>query len=118
MITITPQLFEAYLKCPTKSFLRSLGETGSGNPYAEWISTRNTLYARKGIKRLREDIANYQTCARAIKDRFEMTESGFAASVDKHFLSTDGHLRNLQDRIFLTKHCAGVLPRASLLRRF
>src|SRR6516162_10300365 len=37
MIPITPQLFEAYLKCPTKSFLLSLGETGSGNPYAEWI---------------------------------------------------------------------------------
>jgi hypothetical protein len=28
---ITSDLFEAYLKCPTKCFLRSLGETGTNN---------------------------------------------------------------------------------------
>jgi len=60
MIPITPQLFEAYLKCPTKSFLLSLGETGSGNPYAEWICTQNILYAREGIRRLKEEVSNIQ----------------------------------------------------------
>lgn len=60
MTAITPQLFEAYLKCPTKCFLRSLGETGSGNPYADWICTLNSLYTREGIKRLREGVANDQ----------------------------------------------------------
>jgi predicted RecB family nuclease len=71
MITITPHLFEAYLKCPTKSFLRSLGETGSGNPYADWVSTRNALYARDGIRRLRENIADNQCIAGA--ERIERT---------------------------------------------
>jgi hypothetical protein len=28
---INPQLFEAYLKCSTKCYLKSLGETGTGN---------------------------------------------------------------------------------------
>ncbi len=64
MIPITPQLFEAYLKCPTKSLLLSLGETGSGNPYAEWICTQNILYAREGIRGLEEEVSNIQrvTC--------------------------------------------------------
>ena len=60
MIPITPQLFEAYLKCATKSFLLSLGETGSGNPYAEWICAQNILYAREGIRRLKEEVLNIQ----------------------------------------------------------
>jgi hypothetical protein len=31
---ITSALFEAYLKCPTKCFLRSQGEQGTDNAYA------------------------------------------------------------------------------------
>jgi predicted RecB family nuclease len=57
MIVITPQLFEAYLKCPTKCFLRSLGETGSENSYADWICARNARYRREGMARLRQGIA-------------------------------------------------------------
>jgi hypothetical protein len=34
---ITSNLFEAYLKCPTKCFLRSRGETGTENSYANWV---------------------------------------------------------------------------------
>jgi len=48
-MTITPHLFEAYLKCPTKCFLRSLGETGAGNPYADWVCAQNTFFRREGI---------------------------------------------------------------------
>src|SRR5215469_11662215 len=45
MIVITSRLCEAYLKCPTKCFLRSLGETGSENPYANWIDpTADSTY--------------------------------------------------------------------------
>lgn len=35
-MTITPELFGAYLKCPTKCFLRAHGEPPTGNPYAEY----------------------------------------------------------------------------------
>ena len=57
-MTITPHLFEAYLKCPTKCFLRSLGETGAGNPYADWVCAQNTFFRRVGIRRLKEGVAN------------------------------------------------------------
>ncbi len=55
MILISSQLFEAYIKCPTKCFLRSQGETGSGNPYATWIHTRNARYVSEGIRLLGEE---------------------------------------------------------------
>jgi hypothetical protein len=57
-MTITPHLFEAYLKCPTKCFLRSLGETGAGNAYADWVCAQHTFFRREGIRRLKEGVAN------------------------------------------------------------
>ena len=47
---ISISLFEAGLKCMTKCFLRSQGETGSGNPYADWVRTQAESYQEKGIK--------------------------------------------------------------------
>jgi hypothetical protein len=49
---ITSELLEAYLACPTKCYLRSIGEVGSGNTYAAWDQTRNELYRREGMGRL------------------------------------------------------------------
>jgi hypothetical protein len=54
---ITSDLFEAYLKCPTKCFLRSLGETGTNNSYANWVSTQYLSYSSEGIKQLVKDFA-------------------------------------------------------------
>jgi len=51
-MTITTYLFEAFLRCPTKCYLRSLGETGTENAYAEWVRARNETYENEGIKRL------------------------------------------------------------------
>jgi predicted RecB family nuclease len=51
-MNITSHLFEAYLKCPTKCFLRSLGETGGGNAYADWVRVRQASCRTEGIKRL------------------------------------------------------------------
>lgn len=51
---ITSALFEAFLKCPTKCFLRSNGEQGVGNAYAEWVQTTSESYRNDGIRRLSE----------------------------------------------------------------
>jgi CRISPR/Cas system-associated exonuclease Cas4 (RecB family) len=40
---LTSALFEAYLKCPTKCYLRSTGQAGSGNAYAEWVAEKADL---------------------------------------------------------------------------
>src|SRR5216684_2284005 len=54
---ITSRLFEAYLKCPTKCFLRSLGETGTQNTYANWVKEQYLSYSSEGIKQLVKSFA-------------------------------------------------------------
>ena len=49
---INPRLFEAYLKCASKCYLKSLGEAGTGNAYAEWLQAQNDICRSDGIKRL------------------------------------------------------------------
>ena len=55
-MTITSHLFEAYLKCPTKCWLRSQGEPGEGNGYAAWTQSQNEIYRSEGIRRLIEGV--------------------------------------------------------------
>ena len=43
-MTITNELFEAFLRCPTKCFLRAEGAFPSGNVYAEWVRREADLY--------------------------------------------------------------------------
>ena len=53
---ITSPLFETFLKCPTKGHLRSLGEIGSGNAYAEWVRGQNESYQREAARGLQEAV--------------------------------------------------------------
>ena len=49
---ITPDLFEAFLKYPTKRWLRATGEPPSGNAYAEWARSQNESYRATATERL------------------------------------------------------------------
>ena len=51
---ITADIFEAFLKCPTKCYLRSVGEVRTGNPCADWLQTQKESCRSEGIKRLME----------------------------------------------------------------
>src|ERR1035441_9683691 len=53
---ITPLIFDAFLKCATKGHLRSLGEVGSGNEYAEWVRAQDESYRREAARRLQEAV--------------------------------------------------------------
>jgi predicted RecB family nuclease len=53
-MTVTSHLFEAFIKCPTKCFLRSLNKTATGNEYADWARTQQVCYRSDGIQRLRQ----------------------------------------------------------------
>ncbi len=52
---ITPSLFHAYLKCPTKCWLKFGGEPATGNTYAEWVQRQNDSYRDVSIERLRSE---------------------------------------------------------------
>jgi hypothetical protein len=45
-------LFDDYLKCPTKCYLHSTGQTGTDNAYAEWVREQNDKYRKEGVQRL------------------------------------------------------------------
>jgi predicted RecB family nuclease len=51
-VTITSDLVEAFLKCPTKCFLRARAEVETGNAYAAWARTASDVFRGEGIKRL------------------------------------------------------------------
>ena len=51
-MTITPSLFEAFLKCLTKCWLRETNEQPSGNPYAEWAEAQNESFRAAQTERL------------------------------------------------------------------
>src|SRR5229473_169147 len=50
---LTSPLFDAFLKCPTKCYLRSLGEAGTGNAYATWVQTQTESYRSAEVEQLR-----------------------------------------------------------------
>jgi len=49
---ISSDLFESFLKCPTKGWLRASGEAGLGNAYAEWVKSQTTSYRTTETERL------------------------------------------------------------------
>ena len=49
---ISSDLFDAFLKCPSKCWLRAAAEPASGNAYAEWVRSQNGSYHASEIERL------------------------------------------------------------------
>ena len=49
---ISSDLFHAFLKCPTKCWLRAAVEPASGGAYAEWVNSQNGSYQTTEIERL------------------------------------------------------------------
>src|SRR5687768_4704168 len=50
--SVTSRLFEAYLACPTKCYLQSIGEVVSDNDFAIWNETRSESYRSESVQRL------------------------------------------------------------------
>jgi hypothetical protein len=60
---VTSPLFEAYLECGTKCWLRAHAEPGTENAYAEWARIKNEAYYEDGRKRW---LATFPESGRAI----------------------------------------------------
>ena len=52
---LTSSLFGAYLKCPTKCFLWSRGETGTENAYGHWARRQDEFYQREAGRHMRTE---------------------------------------------------------------
>ena len=53
---ISSDFFEAFLKCPTKCWLRFTSEPTAGNAYAEWVEAQNKSYRADAAERLMADV--------------------------------------------------------------
>jgi len=53
---ISSDLFEAFLKCPTKCWLRFTSEPTAGNAYVEWVQAQNESYRADAAQRLMADV--------------------------------------------------------------
>lgn len=51
-MNITSSVFEAYLKCPTKCWLRATAETSVGSTYSNWIIAHSRSYRATETERL------------------------------------------------------------------
>src|SRR3954468_21784443 len=49
---VSSQLFEDYIECATKCWLRSREEPAAGNVYAEWARAQNEAYRQDALKKL------------------------------------------------------------------
>jgi predicted RecB family nuclease len=55
---ITSALLEAYLACPTKCYLQSVGESESSNEYATWSNANKVAHQETGLRRLETTFAD------------------------------------------------------------
>jgi predicted RecB family nuclease len=55
---ISSDLFNAFLKCSTKCWLRASGEPSSGGAYAEWVKSKNRSYRATEIEHLLSESEN------------------------------------------------------------
>jgi predicted RecB family nuclease len=67
---ISSHLFEAYLECPTKCWLRAQNEPATGSVYVEWVRAQNESYRKKWLERR---LANVAEADRILSPTLEAT---------------------------------------------
>ena len=81
---ISFDLFEAFLKCPTKCWLRATGEPGSGNTYAEWVKSQTALYRATQTARLLAETPSDESAVSALAANLKTDKWRLAADVIVH----------------------------------
>ncbi len=81
-MTITPQLFESFLKCPTKCWLRAAAEPPAGNAYAEWFQTQNESYRAVATERLTVDAPADECVIAPVAENLKTAKWRLAVNVD------------------------------------
>jgi hypothetical protein len=80
-MTITPSLFEAFLKCPSKCWLRANGKAPSGNSYAGWVQSQNESYRAAQAERLLKEIPADATATSPPPERLKASQWLLAVDV-------------------------------------
>ncbi len=112
-MTITPSLFEAFLKCPTKCWLRFTGEPRAGNTYAEWLQSEQESYRADAAKRL---IANAPADACAVAPIAENLKTAkWLLAVDVPVRIEFGSSRSNEAQLCMTEHSQSLVTPATTI---
>ena len=98
-MNVTSILFEAYLKCPTKCFLKSWGETDGRNAYANWIQTESENYRNEGRERLMDTLPSGE-CVPSLADMGNLKNAKWRLAVD-----LAAHTQNLASKYSRGRTC-------------
>ncbi len=106
---ITSHLFEAYLKCQTKCFLRSVGESATANGYSNWSQAEQASYRSEENKRLIQRAAQNQCVIRPIdkedaqsaKWRFAVETTARAQNLESTIHAVERLTSERQDKLHL-----------------
>jgi predicted RecB family nuclease len=94
---ITFDLFDAYLRCPMKYWLRAASEVSTGNIYAEWVKTQDESYVTHQAARLVGESSNSEVATSlAVENlksaRWKLTTNiPFQAQVNSCFVESRLH---------------------------
>jgi len=96
-MNITSNLFEAYLKCPTKCFLLSRGEAGDGNAYANWVRVQTELYRNDRIKDLKSiAIRDGRITTAALTEALKVTETECVFDFAAQAVNLESHIHFIE----------------------
>jgi hypothetical protein len=95
-MNITSKIFEAFLMCPTKCYLHSLRESGSGNKYAKWVHAQSEAYECETAQRLRKTVPEVErVVAQSVAENLKTVKwklaTNFVAQTPAR--SADSHVR-------------------------
>jgi predicted RecB family nuclease len=81
---ISSDLFNAFLKCPTKCWLRAASEPPSGNAYAEWMKSRKASYHATEIARLLSETPKGEVAVSPPPENLKAARWHLAANLAAH----------------------------------
>jgi predicted RecB family nuclease len=96
-MNITADLFEAYLKCHTKCFLRSHLAAGVGNTYADWVRTQTDAYRNDQIKELKTTAGRDGRIITApLSEKLKAAEWGYTFDFVARAQNLESHIHMLE----------------------
>ena len=78
---ITPDVFEAYLKCPAKCWLRATNEPSAGGTYPEWVKAQNDSYRVSETRRLVAEFSNDEVVLSPDMENFKVAKWRLASNL-------------------------------------
>lgn len=91
-MTITSQLLEAYVKCPTKCWLRHAGENATGNTYATWVQAKTKACRVEGIKRLVAEVPDAARVTASLTKNLKTATWTIAADLQARSLNLEARI--------------------------